>query len=535
MFHKLTSLFIFFCCLYRYSLCDCFYIFDVGQGNCQLAVFEDEDEKTKIGILYDCGSSSTREHVKISALKQNVSNVDQDSYHYIFKKLLVQNPTTNNQTKGNINFNGEKVRKDKNAIKNDQTNEDKLSPNARKRAMSRGFLNKKEKKDFGEETSVRKKTIGKCVKDVIDSYGLKYLFVIFSHPDADHINCINEKTLTDTLPFGVWYGGGDWNKHVTKCAKAVQKTLNNDTYSLLKNLSNDKIPNGDGNWCFNLAECVQKENFTDREIKILKDIEVAQISSGNINSQSAIVKIKMTKLGMQFFLTGDAEGGTFEQIKEGVPKFFQKAEDCVSLVMLPHHGSEENTSVDELFKHFQPDIIGISAGSGNKYNHPSEGLIEDIINREYKGSFWEKFEIQDTSESMIAYRDKSKDGAFVFYNECDKMPFVCTNLLGDIKIDEGGIKAKFSNIVEEGGIKYRVDFSKRVDVKNVNFLNPKPHTAGSIQEASDGEYKYYFCVPERKNGENKKMNGKNKKRDIETESLYYRAFYANENTYRFRL
>ena len=65
MFRRLTSLFIFFCCLYRYSLCDCFYIFDVGQGNCQLAVFEDE----KIGIMYDCGSSSAKEHVKISALK----------------------------------------------------------------------------------------------------------------------------------------------------------------------------------------------------------------------------------------------------------------------------------------------------------------------------------------------------------------------------------------------------------------------------------------------------------------------------------
>ena len=182
MFHKLTSLFIFFCCLYNYSFCDCFYIFDVGQGNCQLAVFEikkenSKDEKTKIGILYDCGSSSTWEHVKISALKQNVSNVDQDSYHYIFKKPLVQNPTMNNQTKWNINFNGGKVREDKNSIKNNQTNEDKLSPNARKRAMSRGFLNKKEKEDFRKKTSVRIKTIGKCVKDVIDSYGLKYLKV----------------------------------------------------------------------------------------------------------------------------------------------------------------------------------------------------------------------------------------------------------------------------------------------------------------------------------------------------------------------
>lgn len=79
MCRRLTSLFVFFCCLYYYGFCDCFYIFDVGQGNCQLAVFKNKDETTKIGIMYDCGSFSSREHVKISALKQG-------DYHYIFKK-----------------------------------------------------------------------------------------------------------------------------------------------------------------------------------------------------------------------------------------------------------------------------------------------------------------------------------------------------------------------------------------------------------------------------------------------------------------
>ena len=80
-----------------------------------------------------------------------------------------------------------------------------------------------------------------------------------------------------------------------------------------------------------------------------------------------------------------------------------------------------------------------------------------------------------------------------------------------MRIDETGIAVKFSNIVEEGGIKYRVDFSKRANVENIEFkLNPK----GKIREASGG--KYYFCVPKGK-------NGKNKKRDIETKYLYYPA------------
>ncbi len=37
---------------------DNFYIFDVGQGNCQLVIYGEE----KTGFLYDCGSMSTREH-----------------------------------------------------------------------------------------------------------------------------------------------------------------------------------------------------------------------------------------------------------------------------------------------------------------------------------------------------------------------------------------------------------------------------------------------------------------------------------------
>ena len=52
-----------FCCfLYNCTkvIADSFYIFDVGQGNCQLAIFEEEG----IRILYDCGSSSGKKPVK---------------------------------------------------------------------------------------------------------------------------------------------------------------------------------------------------------------------------------------------------------------------------------------------------------------------------------------------------------------------------------------------------------------------------------------------------------------------------------------
>ena len=154
-----------------------------------------------------------------------------------------------------------------------------------------------------------------------------------------------------------------------------------------------------------------------------------------------------------------------------------------------------------------------------------------INNPGYKITFWEKFYQEEVSKLMITYfkdqkvqknNNKVKENnknkiASVFDNKRDTkvIPFVCTNLLGDIKIDAIGIKAKFSNIVEKGGVKYRVDFSKRADVESVNFLNPKPYTPENIQETSDG--KYYFCVQY-------KSNMKNKKRNISTKYSYYRAY-----------
>jgi len=514
MFHKLTSLFIFFCCLYNYSFCDCFYIFDVGQGNCQLAVFEikkenSKDEKTKIGIMYDCGSRSSKEHVKIHELKQNVSNADQDGYHYIFKKKL-------------------KVQSSK-----ERSNKDE-SPSAEKGYSGNNYKEMSQASSSkGTKTDDRKKSIVDEIQKIVNE--LEYLFIIFSHPDEDHINLLNNKAkvkiiLPKNLDVGVWYGGGGWDKtNVAIDVKTFFEEERPHTFELI---------DAGAKTCATIKERLPEgvfTKFTPKEREILENVHIAcpHLESGNANSRSTVVKIKMKKLGMQFFLTGDAEDKTLESINtKNNEGFFKKDKDYISFVMLSHHGSKKNTS-DKLFKLFEPDIIGISAGDG-LYCHPEKELFikkikVPINNPEYEINFWRKFYQEEVSKLMITYlktkenNDKTKENnkkkdAFIFDNKRNSnvIPLICTNQLGDIKIDEVGIKAKFSNIVEKGGIKYRVDFSKRVDVKNVNFLNPKPHTAGSIQEASDSEYKYYFCVPERKNGENKK-------RDIETESLYYHA------------
>ena len=217
-----------------------------------------------------------------------------------------------------------------------------------------------------------------------------------------------------------------------------------------------------------------------------KQVKIAHINFpfDDVNSQSAIVEIKMPKLGMQFFLTGDASEETFARIIESDKEFFKKEEKLTSLVMLPHHGSIENKSI-WLFRLFQPDIIGISAGNGGQFTHPSKELIDWIQKQKANSSFWEKFNQVGLAESMITYQDKTN--AFVCDNSQGKMPFVCTNLLGNIKIDEKGIVAQFSSIIEDNGCFYEVDYSghkEGITCAENEVGHVKKHTATN----------YYFCV-----------------------------------------
>ena len=57
-----------------------FYIFSVGQGNSQLAIYE----KYGFAVLYDCGSASTRVHPKIKNLQ------DSTDFSFIFKRKEYQ-------------------------------------------------------------------------------------------------------------------------------------------------------------------------------------------------------------------------------------------------------------------------------------------------------------------------------------------------------------------------------------------------------------------------------------------------------------
>ena len=222
---------------------------------------------------------------------------------------------------------------------------------------------------------------------------------------------------------------------------------------------------------------------------------------------------------MQFFLTGDASNETFSKIVETKKDFFKKDEDYISFVMLPHHGSIENK-----IEWLKPDIIGVSAGNGNKHKnrHPDKELVDWITKQKYNG----KVLLKNSFESMIMYQKSVKDDGFLFENGPEKMPFICTNLLGDIKISKDKssenlvFSAKFSGIFKDkDGVSYEIDYSNHVDVPE--FLNDE-HKDRSIQKASNGEY--YLCL---KGKFEVKDKGGNKK--TETKPLYYHAMKLENN------
>lgn len=538
MFCRLTSLFIFFCCLCRYSFCDCFYIFDVGQGNCQLAVFEDE----KIGIMYDCGSSSVQEAAKISALKNE--EWDLESEQQINKDELLSEKGT-----------------DTNKISKERQNCKRMSGNFNQQKIPPEKTNKKSE-------PVRKK-MGGHIQKIIADHELNYLFIIFSHPDEDHINLIPHILENLEISGKVWVlCEGDWFCKEQDNEEKDKKTKKGKTWVLevLRKKENTRIEfpfywgglldiNGEQltyervlsafktekevDEVFKLREekdvipalkyetlyeFVKEEGkiWPEEEKRVLENIKIAHINFPfkDVNSQSTIVKIKMGKLGMQFFLTGDASNETFSKIVETKKDFFKKDKDYISFVMLPHHGSIENKT-NWLFKLFNPDIIGVSAGNGVKYRHPDKTLVDWITEQKYDG----KVHLKDGFESMIMYQEGEEDG-FLFENSFGKMPFICTNLLGDIKIykDESQNPAfliKFSPIFKDkDGVSYKVDISKHADVPE--FSNTE-YEDRSIQKAPNG--KYYLCLKYKFEVKDEK----GKKHHIETKYLYYRAKKLKNN------
>lgn len=447
---------------------DEFWIINVGQGNCQLAIYEEE----KIGILYDCGSSS-------QIVSSKILNFTTAEYQlFISQKEATLNLATENKS---------------------EEKEEGTSENFLTKSMSE----EEESSFFSQSQHSKPEDASKIelfnFKDKLKT--LKHLFIILSHPDKDHINLINANTIPDEIPITVLCEG-DWFSQKTKnrdiltadvCnvllflkqrdkthivfpfySKGVQCISKTITYTEIW----EQFWDDDENFSETFKLCQQGnikpslcleslDNIVEDGVDlgvdktILKNIKILHINFPfkDANSQSAIVEIKMPKLGMRFFLTGDASNETLAYIVDN--DFFRKEENYISLVMLPHHGSSKDKSV-YIFNLFQPDIIGISAGNGGQFSHPSKELIDEIQDNYKNSAFFSKFDFIG-QENNFLYFDSNHDVHLYKQSEKqNKIPFICTNILGNIRINETGFSSCFSSSVQCGERVFQVNYRKSI-------------------------------------------------------------------------
>jgi hypothetical protein len=330
-----------------------------------------------------------------------------------------------------------------------------------------------------------------CSNGTVSNEAFYYYFNLYeSHSNIKHLfyNSDEEK---------------EFELHINPLSKLTP------SYLLKKNESN-KIKNS---YLF--------EPYTTSTLKYdLETVSIYHISYPfrDINSQSAIVLFRLPDLKMNVFCTGDAHEETLQLISHTKP-FIDK--NLINVVILPHHGSFENKSIN-LFNLFKPDILGISAGNGGTFSHPSRKLVKELEGGlkeiQWATKFYDSFDdfgfgnnfvyFEDVEQKKKGKKGKKEEKKIVRQSRLHKhkkfdkdnfmkTPFFCTNVHGSIKIDTEGFKGIFSSIVEDDyAEEFLVDYTRRVEDKNILNKLKNDKTKNNILKQAN---KYYYRVNAEKN------------------------------------
>ncbi len=193
---------------------------------------------------------------------------------------------------------------------------------------------------------------GVLVVDYLLNQGVTTInYLIGTHPHEDHIG-----GLDDVI-----------NHFVIEHVYLPNKTSSTKTYdSVLKAISDKE-----------LSVTVAKEGIILFDVvlngKTIKANMLSPISETYTDTNDYSPVIKLTYGNTSYLFTGDAEEVVEEEILE-------KGVDIEADVLkLGHHGSDSSTSQDFLDA-VSPSIGIICVGKDNNYGHPSEEIIERLIN-----------------------------------------------------------------------------------------------------------------------------------------------------------
>lgn len=433
-----------------------FYIFDVGQGNSQLAIYND------IGILYDCGSMSKYVSNKINELQLYESSLLFPSKVRTEAAIKLKEKTSSQTYEeisfGDINISDLMEKRDSNDTVSSTTG------------------------DRSTKDSVEDK-----IKKIINSAKLKHLIVFLSHPDLDHYNML-VNVLPDDLPTtvflcGDWLGGNDVEKvngsnsgQYTHQIQVLQKLsvrkntwielpyyweYTNDPNENLKNYKDiinsfkpHKLPakpssikdaeyvdfkatylrkpfsknNIFQGTLLTLIERIRETHLEDAFATahfsglVDKDriafeniyIWIMNQASTDANTQSTVVSFKMPLLNTVFTCTGDVTHDVFVNyyhmfINALTNDYYQKPINLFKVLIGPHHGSSKNLSLIML-DIFSPNIIIYSSGDGIKEKHPDARTIN--YNRFYLSRPQVGTSFSDFFDTDTLYQQKTFSGIY---------------------------------------------------------------------------------------------------------------------------
>jgi hypothetical protein len=493
-----------------------FYIFGVGQGNSQLAVYE----KSKFAVLYDCGSSSSFSHPKNIILKS-----------LGFSKLFIRKAKDIEESKDNVfDF----ISDDINKIDNEDNNSESPPKKIRLTPSISNVSNQ----------SAEKENITKGIKEILLEVSTKvpHLFIFLSHPDKDHICFIDQDMIPASFKVTAFLGG-DWLKDVNNDREKVLRSLchrentwvelpyywnylvDNNTYhnfimpnvynavskqnwDTLKEVHWDNVPENfhgtlkslldsekmkflastdsslKDSWNNHLRPLSLTSNTEDRNNDSnLNQVHIVSMNEAfnDVNDQSTILLCSMPDMKMNFICTGDASNASFQRIgrtgMDSIPPIINFEEYC-NVLILPHHGSEENLS-KLMFTQFNPHLVAISAGNGRQFGHPRQNTIEFYNNiltlRKSKGTldFFDKFQVEGPNPNrFLAYKDSPSSTTGLLYED-PKLPFISTNLSGNFLFNRSGCFTNFSTVFEveiEGQNQtVEIDFKNRVIIPPENI------------------------------------------------------------------
>jgi competence protein ComEC len=175
----------------------------------------------------------------------------------------------------------------------------------------------------------------------LKSRGVEELnLMVGTHPHADHIGGLDE--VMEALPVKLFLDNG--LPHTTRTYETVMGMVEEKKISYLK---------GKAGRVFKLDDGIRLELIHPQD-KALTN------TRSDLNSNSVV--IRLTHGDVCFLFTGDAEEPTEDIL-------VQKGIEPCQVLKVAHHGSNHSSS-EHFIKAVNPEIALISAGEGNRYNHP---------------------------------------------------------------------------------------------------------------------------------------------------------------------